>query len=127
MQLAAGESDAALETIEQADRRYREAMGSGGETEAWRATLRARALLGAGRTSDALAQAEWATDTARRREMGWQIPTALHTLAQARAAAGAQDVEEALDEAAEAAMSLGHRMTLSRIEADRDALTAAAR
>jgi class 3 adenylate cyclase/tetratricopeptide (TPR) repeat protein len=127
VQLAAGDSDTALETIEHADRRYREAMGSGGETEAWRATLRARALLGAGRTDEAFAQAKWATDTARRREMGWQIPTALHALAQARAAAGESGVEQALDEAAEAATSLGHAMTLNRIEADRDALTAAAR
>jgi class 3 adenylate cyclase/tetratricopeptide (TPR) repeat protein len=124
VQLAAGESDAALETIEQADRRYREAMGSGGETEAWRATLRARALLGLGRNDEALEQAKWAADTARRREMGWQIPTALLALAQARAATGASGVEEALSEAARAAMRYGQLMTMNRIEADRKLLIA---
>jgi class 3 adenylate cyclase/tetratricopeptide (TPR) repeat protein len=127
VQLAAGEHEASLESIERADRHYREAMGSGGETEAWRATLRARALLGAGRADEALAQAEWAADTAQRREMGWQIPTALHALAQARAAAGASGVEDALDEAAEAAASLGHLMTLNRVKADRGVLIAAGR
>jgi tetratricopeptide (TPR) repeat protein len=127
VQLAAGESDAALETIEQADRRYREAMGSGGETEAWRATLRARALLGLGRSGEALEEAEWAASTASRREMGWQIPSALHTVAQARAVAGAAGVEKALDEATAAANSRGHLMTLGRIEAERADLVAAAR
>jgi adenylate cyclase len=123
VQIAAGEFEAAIETIERSDRGYREAMGSGGETEAWRATLRARALLGAGRADEALAQAEWATDTARHREMGWQIPSALHALAQARAAAGAPGVEKTLDRAAEAARRRGHLMTLGRIEAEREQLT----
>ena len=67
VRLEAGEYAAALEEIELADRDYREAMGSGGETEGWRASLRARALLGLGRSEEALAQAEWASDTARRR------------------------------------------------------------
>jgi class 3 adenylate cyclase len=127
VQLAAGESEGALETIERADRIYREAMGSGGETEAWRSTLRARALLGLGRTADALEEAEWAASTAGRRKMGWQIPSSLHALAQARAAAGAAGVEEALNEAAEAAESRGHLMTLRKIAADRSSLLAAAR
>jgi len=125
VQLAAGENEAALETTERADQAYREAMGSGGETEAWRATLRARALLGAGRVEQALEEAEWATDTAKRREMGWQIPTALHVLAQTRAAAGLPGVEKALDAAAEEAASRGHLMTLQRIEFDRATLSAA--
>jgi hypothetical protein len=59
--------------------------------------------------------------------MGWQIPPALHVLAQARAAAGAPGTKAALDEAAEAAASRGHLMTLNRVEADRDALLSAAR
>jgi tetratricopeptide (TPR) repeat protein len=125
VQHEAGDDEGALETIEHADRIYREAMGSGGETEAWRSTLRARALLGLGRTDEALEEADWAADTARRREMGWQIPTALHTRARARAAAGSSGVEEALDEAAEAARSRGHLMTLRKIEADRASLLAA--
>ena len=48
VQLAAGEYAEALETIELSDRIYREAMNVGGEGEAWRGTLRARALLGPG-------------------------------------------------------------------------------
>jgi class 3 adenylate cyclase/tetratricopeptide (TPR) repeat protein len=127
VQLAAGEGEAALETIEQADRRYRDAMGSGGEAEAWRSTLRARALLGAGRPDEALVEAEWAAGTAERREMGWQIPIALHALAQARAATGRPGVDEALDAAAAAAARYGQQMMLEQIEADRGTLIAAVR
>ncbi|HEX3608383.1 MAG TPA: adenylate/guanylate cyclase domain-containing protein [Solirubrobacterales bacterium] len=127
VELAAGRHEDALETIQLADRLYREAMGAGGETEAWRSTLRARALLGLGRNADALEEAEWAAGTAERRGMGWQIPVAFHTVAQARAAARAAGIEEALDEATEAATSRGHLMTLGRIEADREALRATAR
>jgi class 3 adenylate cyclase/tetratricopeptide (TPR) repeat protein len=122
--LAAGEGEEALETIQLSDRLYREAMGAGGEGEAWRSTLRARALLAVGRCEEALEEAEWATATARRREMGWQIPPSLHTLAQTRSASGAPGVDEALDEAAEFATARGHLMTLRKVEADREALTA---
>ena len=125
VQLFAGENEGALETIELSDRIYREAMGSGGEAEAWRSTLRARALLALDRTEEGLEEAEWAVATAQRREMGWQIPPALHVLAQARAAAGSPGAEEALDEAAKYAASRGHLMTLRRIEADRETLAAA--
>jgi hypothetical protein len=59
--------------------------------------------------------------------MGWQIPSAFHTLARARAAAGAPGVEEALDVAAEAAAARGHLMTQRKVEADRESLLAAAR
>ena len=124
--MAAGENEEALETVELSDRLYREAMGSGGETEAWRSTLRARALLGLGRTDEALTEAEWAASTASRRAMGWQIPSAFHTLAQARAGTGAPGVEEALEKATEAAKRNGHRMTLGKIDADREALLATA-
>ncbi|HEX3735558.1 MAG TPA: adenylate/guanylate cyclase domain-containing protein [Solirubrobacterales bacterium] len=125
VRLEAGEFATALEEIELADRGYREAMGSGGETEGWRASLRARALLGLGRAEEALAQAEWAADTARRRGMHWQLPPALLILAQARAANGAPGVAEALDEAAVVGESHGQTMALERIAAERDALTAA--
>jgi tetratricopeptide (TPR) repeat protein len=124
---AADEHEEALKTVELSDRLYREAMGSGGETEAWRSTLRARALLGLDRTEEALEEAEWAARTAERRAMGWQIPSALHTLAQARAAAGAPGVEETLKMAAETATRRGHLMTLNRIEAERDELVAGGR
>jgi class 3 adenylate cyclase/tetratricopeptide (TPR) repeat protein len=120
--LVAGEFEEALEAIELSDRLYREAMGSGGEVEAWRSNLRARALLGVGRTQEGLEEAEWAVETAKRRGMGWQISPGLQTLAKARAAAGVPGVEEALDEGAAEARGRGHTMTLHRIEADRAAL-----
>jgi class 3 adenylate cyclase/tetratricopeptide (TPR) repeat protein len=126
VELAAGRPEDALETIQLSDRLYREAMGSGGETEAWRGTLHARALLALGRNEEGLAKAEWSARTAQRRGMGWQIPGAFHTLAKARAAAGAAGVKEALDEAAGAASSRGHQMALRLIEDERDALLAAA-
>jgi tetratricopeptide (TPR) repeat protein len=124
VRLEAGEFSAALEAIELAEAGYREAMGSGGETEGWRATLRARALLGLDRTEEAMAQAEWAADTARRRGMGWQLPAALLVLAQAQAAAGRPGVAEALDEAAAMASSNGHRAMLRRLEGEREELAA---
>jgi class 3 adenylate cyclase/tetratricopeptide (TPR) repeat protein len=125
VQLEASENAAALDSIEESDRLYREAMGTGGEAEGWRATLRARALLNLGRTEEAVAQAEWAADTARRRGMLWQLAPALHVLAGARAAADSAGVEEAIAEATALCERLDHRMTLRRIEADREALTAA--
>jgi adenylate cyclase len=125
VQIAGGAHAEAVETIELSDRTYREAMNAGGEGEAWRGTLRARALLGAGRTAEALEQAEAAAEISREREMHWQLPGALLTLAQARAAAGSAGIEEALEEATELCRRLDHRMTLGKIEADRGALTAA--
>jgi len=127
VQIAVGKFEEALETVRLADRLYREAMGSGGETEAWRSTLRARALLGLGRNAEALDEIEWAASTADRRGMGWQIPSALHTLAQARAATGGAGVEEALERAAAAAEARGHLMTQRRIEADHDSLLTSVR
>ncbi len=123
--LAAGENDEALRSVELADTMYREAMRSGGETEAWRSTLRARALLALGRREEALAEAEAAIEVARRKQMGWQIPPALLALAQSRAALGRDGVEAALTEAAEYAEPRGHQMILRRVEAEREALTAA--
>jgi adenylate cyclase len=121
----AGQHEEALETVELADRLYREAMRSGGEAEAWRSTLRARALLGLGRREQALEEIEWAVATSQRRQMGWQIPPSLHVLAQARAALGLDGVREALAEAAEYAAARGHQLALRNIEADREALSAA--
>jgi class 3 adenylate cyclase/tetratricopeptide (TPR) repeat protein len=122
VRLEAGEFAAGLEAVEMADHGYREAMGSGGETEGWRATLRAKALLGLGRTEEALAQAEWASGTARRRGMNWQLPAALLVLAQTRAAAGQPGAGEALDEATAMASSNGHRVMLRRLESERGEL-----
>ena len=125
VQIAIGEHGEALQTIELSDRTYREAMNAGGEGEAWRGTLRARALLGAGRVEEALAQAEAAVGASREREMHWQLPGALLTLAQARAASGSNGIEAALEEATALCERLDHRMTLRKIEADRSTLTAA--
>jgi class 3 adenylate cyclase/tetratricopeptide (TPR) repeat protein len=125
VQLLAGEAEQALETIQLSDRLYREAMGVGGETEAWRSTLRARAFLALDRNEEALEEIEWAVATSTRREMGWQIPAALHTLGQARAACGRDGVSEALAEAGEDATARGHIMTLRRVEADQEALATA--
>jgi adenylate cyclase len=124
-QIAIGDYAEALDTIELSDRTYRQAMNAGGEGEAWRGTLRARALLGAGRAEEALEQAEAAASTSREREMHWQLPGALHVLAQARAATGSTGVEEALEEATTLCERLDHRMTLRKIDADRSALTPA--
>jgi tetratricopeptide (TPR) repeat protein len=127
VQIVAGEYEEALETVELSDRLYREAMGDGGEVEAWRGLLRARALTGSGRNEEALEQAEWAVDRAKRRGMGWQVAPALYTLAEARAAAGAPGVEDALDEATAEARRGGHEMALRRMEEDRASLLAEAR
>jgi tetratricopeptide (TPR) repeat protein len=110
----------ALETIDLANRLYLEAMGNGGEQEAWRACLRARALVGLGRTAEGVEHAEWAVGIARSRGMGWQLPLALHALAVARAADGAPGVEDAIEEACELGERFGHRLLLRRIAADPD-------
>jgi len=125
VQIATGEAEAALATIELADRVYREAMNAGGEGEAWRGTLRARALLGAGRVEEALAQAEESTHIARERGMNWQLPSALLVLAQARRAAGSTGVEQALDEATAICERLDHGLTLRKIDVERATLSAA--
>lgn len=124
-QSLAGEHGAALESIELAERLYREAMGTGGEQECWRGTLKAWALLGLGREREALEQAERITAIAREREMHWQLPSSLLALAQARRACGSDGVEAALDEAAALCERLGHAQTLRKIEAERGAPAAA--
>src|SRR5262249_25373944 len=66
-QLSATDGEGALESIEESERLYREAMDSGGEMAPWRAQLRAQALTQVGRTEEAVEAAEWAADTARQR------------------------------------------------------------
>jgi adenylate cyclase len=117
---------AALESIEESERLYRGAMDDGGEMESWRGALRAYALLGSGRVEEALRTAEWASGIARERGMHWSLPLALHALGRARAAAGRDGVEEALDEAAAVAKSSGALVTLETIEADRLGVSAGA-
>ena len=122
--LEGSEFGAGLEAVEQAESGYREARGAGSETEGWRATLRARALLGLERPEDALAVIEPASAEGRRRGLNWQLPPTLLTLAQARAALGMPGVAEALDEATAIATDRGQTMSLERIEAERAALSA---
>jgi tetratricopeptide (TPR) repeat protein len=123
-QLAAEEYAPALESLEEAERLYLDAMGNGGEMEAWRAGLRAQALAGVGRTDEAIALATEASQIARERGMLWSLPLAILALARARAAAGDSDVHAVLDEAAAAAEDTGAMTTLGAIEEEREALAA---
>jgi tetratricopeptide (TPR) repeat protein len=125
VQIYAGEHAAALESIDLAERIYREAMDVGGEQEHWRGTLMTWALLGVGRNDEALAQATAMTAIAREREMHWGLPTALLALAQAQSATGTAGAEASLDEATEICERLGHTQTLRKLAAERAALTAA--
>ena len=122
VQTMAGEHTAALDSLDLAERVYREAMGSGGEQEAWRGTMRTWALLGLGRDEEALEQARAMAAIAREREMHWQLPSSLLALAQAHRATGTAGAEAALDEAAAICERLGHRQTLGKIEAERASL-----
>jgi adenylate cyclase len=114
----------ALDALERAERLYRDAMGRGGEAEAWRTAFRAEALLGLGRTAEALATAERAASIARERGMKWSFPRAARTLARARAAAGKPGVEEAFEDAAESAREVGLMVELEGIEEDRRGVAA---
>jgi class 3 adenylate cyclase/tetratricopeptide (TPR) repeat protein len=127
VQLAAGDHAAALDSIEHAERLYREAMGSGGEVGCWRAALRAEALLGNGRAKEAVEVAEWATETARANDILWALPRSLRVLARARTATGADGAEEALDEAADVARKTGAVLALQEIEEERASLAAGTR
>jgi class 3 adenylate cyclase/tetratricopeptide (TPR) repeat protein len=121
-QLNTEEFEEALESIEEADRIYREAMGTGGEMAAWRAHLRAKALLGVGRTEEALEVAEWAADVARERGMRWTLPLALLAVTRARNAVGRDDAVEALKEAEQVARETEALTILIDIEAELEAL-----
>ncbi len=126
-QLAAGHAEAALRSLEEAERVYRAAIDGGDEMECWRAGMRAEALTGVGRAEEAAALAEWASDVAREREMLWSLPLALRALALARDAAGMDGAHEALDEATEVAERTGAMISLQGIEEARDELAAGAR
>jgi class 3 adenylate cyclase/tetratricopeptide (TPR) repeat protein len=123
-QIASEEYANALESIEEAERTYREEMKDGGEMESWRATLRSNALRGVGRTEEAIEVAEWAVGICRERGMLWTLPIALLALARARAAAGREDASKALDEATEVAQETGALALLADIQEEREALAA---
>ena len=125
-QLNTEEFEEALEAIEEADRIYREAMGTGGEMEAWRTHLRAKALLGVGRVEEALEAAERAADVARERGMRWTLPLALLAVARARLATGREGALEALEEAERVARETEALTILVDIEAELEALAPSA-
>jgi adenylate cyclase len=125
-QLAAEDYSGALESFDEAERLHREAGGGGDEQEAWRAAMRAEALTGTGRPQEAVEIASWAAAVARRRELRWSLPLALLSLARARAAAGRDGAREALDEATAIVTETGAQTMLAAIEAEREALAAAA-
>jgi tetratricopeptide (TPR) repeat protein len=124
VRVANGDAEGALEPLERAEKIYREAMGSGGEAEAWRGNVRAEALLAAGRAPEALAEAERFTAIARDRGMLWSLPRCLRILALARAEQGEPGVEEALEQAAEVAERVGVDFEARLIEEQRAALRA---
>jgi class 3 adenylate cyclase/tetratricopeptide (TPR) repeat protein len=124
-QLIAEENEAALEAIEESERLYREAMDNGGEMEGWRGQLRARALILVGREAEGLELAEKSARIARERGMLWSYPVAMLTLARARAAAGAEGVNEAFEEAERVARETGATTLLMDIAAEREQLESA--
>ncbi len=123
--LIAEEYEEALEAIEESERLYREAMDNGGEMEGWRGQLRARALVLVGRTDEGLELAEEAARIARERGMMWSYPVAMLTLARARAAAGAEGVNEAFEEAERVARETGATTLLMDIAVEREQLKSA--
>jgi class 3 adenylate cyclase/tetratricopeptide (TPR) repeat protein len=126
-QLAAEEFEASLDSIETAERMYREAMGSGGEMEAWRGALRAQALRGLGRTEESVELAGWAVETSRRRGLRWSLPLALLVFGRGLIAAERRgQAAEVLAEAAEAARATGSLTLAEEVEAERRALAASA-
>jgi class 3 adenylate cyclase/tetratricopeptide (TPR) repeat protein len=124
-QLAAEEYQEALDSIEEADQIYREAMKIGGEMEGWRSQLRANALIGVGRTEEAIAEAEWAVRVSRERGLRWSLPIALLALGRARHAAGQDGVDAALEEALDVARRTNALTCVVEIEAEREMLASA--
>jgi tetratricopeptide (TPR) repeat protein len=125
VQLLAGQHAEALESIEKAERLYREAMGGGGEVQASRGALRAEALLGVGRVDEAIEVAGQAAQMARDNGILWPLPRALLALGRALTAAGHDGAEAALDEATRVCEETGAALSLKAIEEAREAIGAA--
>jgi tetratricopeptide (TPR) repeat protein len=125
-EIAAEEYERALSSIEEAERLYREGMDDGGEMEAWRMQMRAQALLGVGRTEEAIEVAAEAAKLSRERGMLWAYPIANLVLARGLAAAGREGVFEALDEGERVALETKALSLLKDIRAERDRLAAVA-
>ena len=120
-ELAMDDHASALDSIEEAERLYRGAMGNGGEMESWRGGVRAEALRGVGRTRRA-------SEVARERGMLWSLPLSLLALGRAEAEGGdAGAARRALDEGATVAKRTGAKEKLAEIEVERDLLPAGAR
>jgi class 3 adenylate cyclase/tetratricopeptide (TPR) repeat protein len=125
-QLNSGDAEGALESIEESERLYREAMDNGGEMASWRAHLRSQALREVGRTDEAIEVAEWAVKTSRERGFLWTYPAALLALSRALRAAGRPGAAEPLAEAEQVARETGAETLLIDLEAEREALEAGA-
>jgi adenylate cyclase len=121
-QIAGGDYAGALDSMEEAERVYRAAVSGGDEMEAWRAALRAQALIGVGRAAEGLELAEWAAGVARERGMLWSLPLDLQAIAIARSALAIEGADSALDEAERVARDTGATISLESIEATRQTL-----
>jgi adenylate cyclase len=127
VQVSAGDHEAALESIEEADRIYLDAMDNGGEMEPWRGSLRSEALRGLGREEEAVEVAERAWEVCRDRNLRWTMPLAALALGRSRAAAGdISGANQALEEAAAVAEDTEALVDLGEIEEERDSLAAGA-
>jgi ATP/maltotriose-dependent transcriptional regulator MalT len=111
-----GDGPGAVGAIERAIRIHGEGMDNGGEAEAWRGMVLARALLCAGRIDEACDAAEQSARMAREREMFFTLPLALRALAEARIAAGDSRATDTLDEGAKVARQFGDAYEAERIE-----------
>jgi class 3 adenylate cyclase/tetratricopeptide (TPR) repeat protein len=121
-QMNAEDHEGALESIEESERLYREAMDNGGEMEAWRMQIRAQALTRVGRAEEAVEVAGRAAEIASDRRMMWTYPVTMLALARARRAAGRDGAEEALAEAERVARETKALTLLLDIEAEREAI-----
>jgi tetratricopeptide (TPR) repeat protein len=124
--LERGEYGQSLDYLQRADTLYREAMGSGGEAEAWRSALISDALLEVGRIDEAREQAEHAVEIARGRGLLWGMPRSLIAKARAMSAAGEPGVDAVLDEAEAVAERNGHTHEIDRIREARERVGAGA-
>ncbi|HET7122080.1 MAG TPA: adenylate/guanylate cyclase domain-containing protein [Solirubrobacterales bacterium] len=126
IELNAGEAESALRSIEEAERLYLEAMGNGGEMEAWRGQLRAQALTAVGRPEEAIEVAEEAAAVARERGMMWTYPVAMLALSRALRAAGRDGALEALEEAERVARRTRADSLMLDLEAEKGLIEASA-
>jgi class 3 adenylate cyclase/tetratricopeptide (TPR) repeat protein len=121
-QLNSGDAEAALESIEESERLYRELMDEGGEMAGWRAHLRSQALREVGRVEEAVEAAEWAAEISRSRGLMWTYPAAMLALTRALRAAGRPGASEALSEAERVTRETGAETLMIDLAAERESL-----